>query len=215
LIAKAEDSRRKSRMADIHEVLWEDFVRHLDFLKETGFVGDDDRLTDDGLWASQLRVDQPLLVAECLRQGLLPDKDAAQMAGVFACMVNERETDDRMEGRLVPNRLKKTVTRIQKKLTGFARHMKSRGFDVRQFYLRPAAMTHAWASGYPWETIAKDYGMAEGNLAMLMMRTADNLRHAANLIDVFPDAAATAREAIGLIMKSPVVEDADEGEADL
>jgi superfamily II RNA helicase len=117
-----------------------------------------------------------------------------------------------MEGRLVPNRLKKTVTRIQKKLTGFARHMKSRGFDVRQFYLRPAAMTHAWASGYPWETIAKDYGMAEGNLAMLMMRTADNLRHAANLIDVFPDAAATAREAIGLIMKSPVVEDADEGE---
>jgi superfamily II RNA helicase len=215
LIAKAEDSRRKSRMADIHEALWEDFVRHLGFLKETGFVGDDDRLTDDGLWASQLRVDQPLLVAECLRQGLLPDKDAAQMAGVFACMVNERETDDRMEGRLVPNRLKKTVTRIQKKLTGFARHMKSRGFDVRQFYLRPAAMTHAWASGYPWEAIAKEYGMAEGNLAMLMMRTADNLRHAANLIDVFPDAAATAREAIGLIMKAPVVEDADVAEADL
>jgi hypothetical protein len=84
--------------------------------------------------------------------------------------------------------------------------MKSRGFDVRQFYLRPAAMTHAWASGYPWENIIKEYGMAEGNLAMLMMRTADNLRHTANLIDVFPDAAATAREAIGLIMKEPVVE---------
>jgi ATP-dependent RNA helicase HelY len=213
LISKAEDSRRKSRMADIHEVLWEDFVRHVDFLKETGFVGDDDRLTTDGLWASQLRVDQPLLVAECLRQGLLPEGDAAQMAGVFACLVNERETDDRMEGRLVPNRLKKTVTRIQKKLTGFARHMKSRGFDVRQFYLRPAAMTHAWASGYPWENIIKEYGMAEGNLAMLMMRTADNLRHTANLIDVFPDAAATAREAIGLIMKEPVVEGANENEA--
>jgi replicative superfamily II helicase len=29
LISKAEDSRQKSRMADIHEVLWEDFVRHL------------------------------------------------------------------------------------------------------------------------------------------------------------------------------------------
>lgn len=217
LISKAEDSRRKSRMAGIHEVLWEDFVRHLDFLKETGFVDSDDRLTEDGVWASQLRVDQPLLVAECLRQGLLPDRDAAQMAGVFACFVNERETDDHMEGRLVPNRLKKTITRIQKKLTGFARHMKSRGFEVRQLYLRPAAMTHAWASGYPWEMIAKDYGMAEGNLAMLMMRTADNLRHAANLMDVFPEASATSREAIGLIMKAPVVEgeEPDEGEADL
>jgi len=210
LVADAEDSRRKSRMADVHEVLWEDFLRHLDFLKETGFVDAADRLTDDGIWASQLRVDQPLLVAESLRRGLLPETDAAQMAGVFACFVNEKETDDRLEGRLVPNRLKKTVTQIFKKLTGFARHMKSRGFEVRPLYLRPAAMTHAWASGYPWEMVAKDYAMAEGNLAMLMMRTADNLRHTANLVGVFPAAAATAREAIGLILKEPVVEGADE-----
>ncbi len=207
LVAQFEDSRRKSRMAGVHEVLWEDFLHHLDFLKETGFVDDEDRLTEDGIWASQLRVDQPILVAECLRKGLLPDTDPAQMAGVFACFVNEKETDDRMEGRLVPNRLKKTVGRIQKKLSGFSRHMKSRGFEVRPFYLRPAAMTHAWAAGVPWEVITRDYGMAEGNLAMLMMRTADNLRHTANLVDVFPDAAATARQAIDLIMRPPVVEE--------
>ncbi len=210
LVTKAEDSRQKSRMADVHEVLWENFLRHLEFLKETGFVDAADRLTEDGVWASQLRVDQPLLVAECLRQGLLPASDAARMAGVFACFVNEKETDDRLEGRLVPNRLKKTIGGIHQKLTGFARHMKSRGFEVRDLYLRPAAMTHAWAAGYPWEHVAKDYGMAEGNLAMLMMRTADNLRHTANLVDVFPEAAATAREAIGLIMKPPVVETEDE-----
>ena len=207
LVAGAADSRQKSRMAGVHEVLWEDFLRHLAFLKETGFVDGQDRLTDDGVWASQLRVDQPLLVAECLRRELLPAKDAASMAGVFACFVNEKETDDRMEGRLLPNRLKKTVGRIHKQLAGFARHMKSRGFEVRDLYLRPAAMTHAWAAGHPWEHVALDYGMAEGNLAMLMMRTADNLRHTANLIDVFPDAAATAREAIGLIMRAPVVEE--------
>ncbi len=110
LMANAEESRQKTRMANVHEVLWEDFQRHLAFLKETGFVDNDDRLTADGEWASQLRVDQPLLVAECLRQGLLPDQDAAQMAGVFACFVNEKETDDRLEGRLVPNRLKKPST---------------------------------------------------------------------------------------------------------
>jgi hypothetical protein len=106
--------------------------------------------------------------------------------------------------------LKKTVGRIHKKLTGFARHMKARGFDVRDLYLRPAAMTHAWAAGHPWEHVAGDYGMAEGNLAMLMMRTADNLRHTANLTAVFPEAATAAREAIDLIMKPPVVEEMDE-----
>jgi hypothetical protein len=114
-----------------------------------------------------------------------------------------------MEGRLVPNRLKKVVSRIHKKLGGFARHMQSRGFEVRQLYLRPAAMTHAWAAGYPWENVAKNYGMAEGNLAMMMMRTADNLRHVAQLTDVFPEAAAASREAIDLIMKAPVVEETD------
>jgi superfamily II RNA helicase len=209
LAAGAKESRRKSRMADVHGILWDDFQRHLEFLKETGFVDTRNRLTEDGLWASQLRVDQPLLVAESLRQGLLPEADAALMAGVFACFVNEKETDDHMEGRLVPNRLKKVVSRIHKKLGRFARHMQSRGFEVRQLYLRPAAMTHAWAAGYPWENVAKNYGMAEGNLAMMMMRTADNLRHVAQLTDVFPEAAAASREAIDLIMKAPVVEETD------
>ena len=45
---------------------------------------------------------------------------------------------------------------------------------------------------------------------MLMMRTADNLRHTANLINVFPEAATAAREAIDLIMKPPVVEEMEE-----
>jgi ATP-dependent RNA helicase HelY len=58
--------------------------------------------------------------------------------------------------------------------------------------------------------------MAEGNLAMLMMRTADNLRHSASLVDVFPDAAVTAREAIDRIMREPVVEETEaDGAANL
>ena len=33
--------------------LWQDFLRHLDFLKEKKYVSSGDRLTDDGIWASQ------------------------------------------------------------------------------------------------------------------------------------------------------------------
>ena len=47
--------------------------------------------------------------------------------------------------------------------------------------------------------------MEEGDLAMLILRTADNLRHIRNLKDVFPEAAATAAEAIDKIMREPVV----------
>jgi hypothetical protein len=37
------------------------------------------------------------------------------------------------------------------------------------------------------------------------MRTADNLRHIANLKDVFPKPAPTAKQAITLILRSPVM----------
>lgn len=46
--------------------------------------------------------------------------------------------------------------------------------------------------------------MAEGNLAMLILRTADNLRHIRGLYEVFPEAAETAGKAIELIMRDPV-----------
>ena len=59
-----------------HDHLWRDFLRHLQFLQSTGFVDEQDRLTEDGLWASQLRIDSPLMVAESLRGGLLPEQSA-------------------------------------------------------------------------------------------------------------------------------------------
>ena len=44
------------------DFLWEDFRRHLDLLAQKGYVTETGALTEDGIWASQLRVDQPELV---------------------------------------------------------------------------------------------------------------------------------------------------------
>jgi len=44
---------------------------------------------------------------------------------------------------------------------------------------------------------------------MLILRTADNLRHIRNLSEVFPDAANTANEAIRLILRDPVISEYD------
>jgi hypothetical protein len=49
--------------------------------------------------------------------------------------------------------------------------------------------------------------MEEGDLAMLILRTADNLRHIRTLKNVFPEAAQAAAMAIDLIMRYPVVMD--------
>jgi len=83
--------------------------------------------------------------------------------------------------------------------------MTSRGFEVRKLFLRPAVAVHAWATGQPWEKVVTLSDLEEGTLAMLVLRTADNLRHIKILSDVFPEASKTAETAIDLILREPVV----------
>lgn len=193
--------------AAAHKHLWRDFQIHLDFLKKTGFVDAADHLTEDGLWASQLRIDQPLLVAEGLRQALFPSDDPALLAAVMASFVNEKETDEHLERKRVPKLVTRTMANVSRGLKGFAKRMQAGGFDVRPLFLRPAVNVWAWASGQPWDSIIKAGAMAEGDLVMLVLRTADHLRHIRNLEPIFAEMADSARQAIDLILRDPVMPD--------
>jgi superfamily II RNA helicase len=81
------------------------------------------------------------------------------------------------------------------------------GFEVRPIVLWPAATIYAWANGQPWERALEIGGMAEGDLAMLVTRTADHLRQIASLTKVYPAIARSALEAIAMILREPVAFD--------
>ena len=198
-------ARRDISQPESREQLWQDFLHHLNFLKATGFVSAEDELTPDGNWASQLRVDQPLLIAEGFRKELFPQDKFDLLAAMIASFVNERETDDRINKELVPDPLARAYSKLSKGLRPFAARMAQGGFDVRPLYFRPSVAVFAWAQEESWERVLRIAEMEEGNLAMLILRTADNLRHIRNLKDVFPEAAATAAQAIDKIMREPVV----------
>jgi superfamily II RNA helicase len=185
--------------------LWNDFLRHLNFLEEKGFVTEAAALTADGRWASRLRIDQPLLVAEGLRLKIMPDTDPALLAAVVAAFVSDREYDDRLGKKIVPKRLLKSFLKMRRGLRPFAVDMAKAGFEVRSLFLKPAAAIFAWASGQPWDTVHATYEMEEGDLAMLILRTADNLRHIHTLAEVFPQVSETAAEAIEAILRDPVI----------
>ena len=196
---------RQKGPTDSHKYLWQDFLRHLNFLKATGYAATDNELTVDGRWASQLRVDQPLLIAEGFRRDIFPQSNPAVLAGIIASFVNEREVDDHIHPNLMPDALIKAFKKVSKGLKPFADKMTQRKFEVRSLQLRPAATLCAWANAHPWEKVLKIGEIEEGDLAMLILRTADNLRHIRNLNDVFPEAAATAAQSIDLILREPVV----------
>jgi len=188
-----------------YQYLVRDFYRHLHFLKENGFATETGELTDDGLWASQLRVDQPLMIAEGFRQNAFPQSDPALLAAAISIFVNEYETDDRIDTVYIPNKLLKIYRRLRKHLKPLSGRLIEQGFEVRPQYLRPMATLYAWATGYSWDKVLAVAELEAGNLVMLILRTADNLRHISGLKQYFPEAAASAQTALDLILRDPVV----------
>jgi ATP-dependent RNA helicase HelY len=187
--------------------LWNDFVKHLDFLKGEGFVTEGNRLTSDGVWASQLRLDQPLMIAEGLRTGILPDSDPALLGALVAPFVHDRDVEERLDEATVPKRLLNAFHKMIKALTPLMERKVMGGFEARPIVLWPAATIYAWANGQPWEKVLEIGGMAEGDLAMLVTRTADNLRQIASLTKVYPAIARSALDAIDMILREPVAFD--------
>ena len=185
--------------------IWNDFNKHLAFLKEEGFVTEKGTLTHDGMWGSKLRLDQPLMIAEGLRSHVFPESDPALLAALVAPFVHDREVESLPDTSQLSKRVKKAYDTMKRALTPLAERMAVRGFDVRPIALWASTTLFAWATGKPWEKVVQGSGIAEGDLSMLVLRTAENLRQIASLGKEYPAIAQSAEAAIDMILREPVV----------
>ncbi len=202
---KRGEKARKKFGSDL-ELLWMDFLDHMDFLIEQNFVTKKGQLTNDGLWASNLRIDSPLLVAQSIRENLLPKKDPALLASIIASFVNEKEfKDDILYSKAMPRRLKEVFLDCRRRLKPFAIEMLKKGFHAPNLFIQPSLLMYSWANDEPWDNIVSNPDYGPGDFARLALRTADNLRQLSKLHETFPVVAKTAKEAMNLILKEPVV----------
>ena len=194
------------RMGGEGEGLWLSFKQHVRFLKETGFVDEEDRLTQDGLWASKLRLDHPLLIAEAIRKGAFSDASPEIVAGCLAPFVWDRaiEMDFRIESPLDLRKLETSFQRTLDLIEALSRLQVSRGFKSPQIYFWPCAALFLWASGLPWKSLLTVIPVDEGDLTSLIARSADHLRQVANLSETHPDLSSVAARAVDLILREPV-----------
>ncbi len=207
-IASGKEQGRlaKKRFGHDLELLWHDFMDHMDFLAQEGFVTHDGKLTDDGLWTSKLRLDSPLLVAQSIRDNLLPLTDPALLGALISAYVNEKEfKDDPLYGQALPKQLKEVFIDARKGLKPFAVKLLQNGFHAPNLFIQPCLMMYAWAHDEPWDDLISGSDYAEGDFARLILRTAENLRQISKLNENFPDLARTAKKAIELILKEPVL----------
>jgi len=206
LITRQGKKKRRNHWDNDRAHLWHDFKQHLAFLKENGYVGEKDELTEEGKWASRLRIDQPVLIAEGFRMGIFPESDPALLAGIVAAFVEDRENVDENIGRMkIPKRLLTLGVSVKKELRPFMNRLRSGGFDTRPIYLRPAAAIYAWANGESWEDVLRRFEMSDGDFAKLILRTADHLRHIDKLSEVFPLLSETSKKSIECILREPVI----------
>ena len=196
-----------SHMIDgMGDTLWISFKRHLRFLKETGFVDTNGRLTEDGIWASKLRLDQPLLIAEAIRNGGFRDASPEVLAGLTALFVWDRtqEVEARLGGLDDLDIMLDAFDRLMGSMEEIMLLMDRKGFYYPRIMFWPGAALFQWAKGTSWETLLGCIPIGEGDMASLIVRTADHLRQVLNLQETHPVLARTAGEAIDLILKEPV-----------
>lgn len=193
--------------AALKDQVWHEFRRHLDFLILDGFSSKNGRLTEDGIWASKLRLDQPLIIAEMIRKGFLNKLSPPLLCAVISVFVNDRYRDITIDPTFKINRklLGDTFIEMMDSVTPLLSLMEKHGFEIPEIQYWSAVVLFAWAEGKTWERIIRQTTVDEGDLAMLIFRTADNLRQITTLHETHPELAKTARASIALILKEPVV----------
>jgi superfamily II RNA helicase len=203
IFEKSLGAYQKSKRAGSN--LWDDFQKHLAFLKAEGFVDEQTQLTEDGIWASRLRLDQPLLIAECLRNDAFPKDDEWLLAAVVAPFVYDGDQEIKIYKKRFPRKLMAAYDKIVLTVGPISKRMIEAGFAVNPLQFWTSLILYDWARGAPWDKIIEKAGIAEGDMAMLVSRTADNLKQIAALKESHPNIAALAEKARETILREPVV----------
>jgi superfamily II RNA helicase len=183
------------------EQLWRSFIKHYRLLQAEGYVNEEGKLTPDGMWASKLRLDQPLLISEGIRKNVFPQEKPELLAALIAPFVTDRDKQGDVQLASFiwkyPD-LAKPFFQMLKQLQRLRECLHAEGFET------PVTVYH-WAQGLSWEQVREISGMDEGDLAMIILRTADHLRQIEALAETHPQLAATASQAVRMLLREPVL----------
>ena len=92
-----------------------------------------------------------------------------------------------------------------KDLQRLKERLQAEGFETPPLPFWAVVTVYHWAKGFSWDQVREISGMDEGDLAMIILRTADHLRQFESLFETHPGLAATAADALHLLLREPVL----------
>jgi len=123
----------------------------------------------------------------------------------MAVFAYDREDELRVAAKDLPQKLNRLLGRLLVAVRPLQRRLEKAGFPYVRLYTAAGAAVYHWANGRDWELVIRTTGIAEGDMATLVLRTADNLRQLASLKDTHPRVAGCALRAAEAILREPVL----------
>ncbi|QBI21712.1 DEAD/DEAH box helicase [Egibacter rhizosphaerae] len=135
------------------------------------------RPTDDGLALAALHLEADLLLAECLRAGLLTDLDPAELAAVASVFVHETRMKDPPPVASPTARVDEVLDAIDERWQRLSEHEQAAGLPVtREPDPGFVEVVHRWARGAHLDAALDGSELTPGDFVRGTKRVADLLR---------------------------------------
>jgi superfamily II RNA helicase len=199
----------KGNLASASRDMWEDFKRHQAFLKTVRLVDHLGHLTADGLTATGLRLEHPLVMHAAIKEGGLPE-DPVFLSAVLASLTEEKRPQKPRYGHAanrsqIPGFLRAHLLRLERAVGPMIRLLESHSFDVPgPLSTRATRAVHCWASGGSFSHAASILERDPGDLVRLILLVGEQLHQLSGLKNLGPITEA-AQKAKDLIYREPVV----------
>ncbi len=123
------------------------------------------------------------------------------LAAIVAVFAYDRDDEINTVIKDMPPRLHSSLRKINLALRPLIQRMRTAGFETAKFYSSPGVAMYLWSQGRAWDEVIKLTGIAEGDMATLVLRTADNLRQISSLKDTHPDSRCLRAKSQGIDIK--------------
>lgn len=200
-----ESQRLEQQLHDLQHGLWERFELCAQILQSFDYLTTEWQPTADGIWASKLRVENTLLVAELVRGGyfnttnprLLAALCGALSAGDREIEINEQDGEEEIF---------EPFNKALKIARSLAKHQERVGiFFPIVLDGDTARVLWLWADNkLDWHKLFQELYAEEGDIVRLILRTSDLLSQLIGIQETHPTLADTARKAIALIRRPPI-----------
>jgi len=127
------------------------------------------------------------------------------LAAIVAFFAYDRDDGFKLTMKDLPPKLSFAFKKVVLAVRPLIHRLEAAGFTTAKLHPAAGAAMYDWAQGHSWDSVIKAAGIAEGDMATLVLRTADNLRQIASLRDAYPEIAACAQRAREIILREPVL----------